>query len=73
MQMRSETPTFDFSQNCLFCSEIIQENNKLPTKRRKLVSRVETMEVCARIKVHGNDRHDSWGNDVIDRVRDNET
>ena len=67
--LRSSVPTFNIKDDCIFCSEAIAGDAKTPSKRRKVVSNVETIEFQETILNKATDRQDDWGNVVGVRIQ----
>jgi len=53
----------------MFCSEVIAVDYKIATKRRKVVSNVETLQFQETLLNHATNKQDDWGNVVADRIR----
>jgi len=66
--LRSTTPVFDITSHCLFCSENIPTSDRLTSKRRKLISNVETTEFKDSVLKCARERCDEWGNLVAKRI-----
>ena len=67
--LRSCVSQFDFKNDCLFCGETTCDDVKLPAKRRKSLSQVETIEFRESVLKHSTERNDKWGDSVTARVQ----
>ena len=66
--LRSKIPVFDVKTHCLFCAELLQIDNRIPSERRKVFSNVETIEFKETVLKRASEREDNWGQSVAQRI-----
>ena len=68
-KLRSSDSTFDIRYDCMFCTESIAADERLPKSRKRAVSKVETLEFKDSVLNCINNIDDEWGKSVAVRIQ----